>query len=44
MEASQGNSLFSYQTKMTFFFSFIKLENRRVEQVLPEGGLIPVKG
>jgi diaminopimelate decarboxylase len=39
MEMSQGNSLHSYlkQTKM-LFFSFTKLENQRVEQVLPGGG------
>jgi hypothetical protein len=39
MEMSQGNSLCSYlkQTKMKFFFSFTKSENRRVEQVLPGG-------
>jgi hypothetical protein len=36
MEISQGNSLCSYlkQTKMSFLFSFIKLEDRRAEQVL----------
>jgi hypothetical protein len=36
MEMSQGNFLCSYlkQTKMSFFFSFTKLENRRAEQVL----------
>jgi hypothetical protein len=35
MELSQGNSLGSYlkQTKISFF-SYTKLENRRVEQVL----------
>jgi hypothetical protein len=38
MEMSQGSSQYSYvkQTKMSFF-SFIKLENRRAEQVLPLG-------
>jgi hypothetical protein len=42
MEMSQRNSLCSYlkQTKMLYFFSFIKSENRR-EQVLP-GELVPV--
>jgi hypothetical protein len=37
MEVPQGNSLCSYlkQAKMSFF-SFIKLENRRMEQVLPD--------
>jgi hypothetical protein len=37
---SQGNSLYNYlkQIKMSFFFSFTKLENRRAEQVL-SGGL-----
>jgi hypothetical protein len=42
MEMSQGNSLCSHlkQTKIPFF-SFIKLENRRAEQVL-SGGLVPV--
>jgi hypothetical protein len=36
MEMIQGNSLCSYlkQIKMSFFFSFTKLENRRVEQFL----------
>jgi hypothetical protein len=36
MDISQGNFLCSYlkQTKMSLF-SFIKSENRRVEQVLP---------
>jgi hypothetical protein len=40
MEMSQRNSLYSYlkQTKMSFF-SFTKSENRRVEKVLPGGGL-----
>jgi hypothetical protein len=35
MEISQGNSLCSYlkETKMSFFFSFTKSENRRIEQV-----------
>jgi hypothetical protein len=44
MEMSQGNSLCSYlkQTKMSFFFSFTKSENRRAEQVLLLGGFIPV--
>jgi hypothetical protein len=44
MEMSQGNSLCNYlkETKMSFF-SFTKLENRRVEQVLL-GGLAPVGG
>jgi hypothetical protein len=43
MEMSQGNPLCSYlkQRKMSFF-SFTKSENRRVEQVLPEGSLVPV--
>jgi hypothetical protein len=43
MEVSQGNSLYSYleQTKMSAFK--IKLENRRVEQVL-SGGLVSVGG
>jgi hypothetical protein len=38
MEMSLRNSLYSYliQTKMSFF-SFAKLENRRVEQVLAGG-------
>jgi hypothetical protein len=38
MEVLQGDSLCSYlkQTKMTFF-SFTKLENSRVEQILLEG-------
>jgi hypothetical protein len=48
MEMSQGNTLCSHrkQTKMSFFFSFTKLENRRVEQVLSRGGgvLVPVGG
>jgi hypothetical protein len=36
MEVPQGNSLCSYlkQTKMSFFCSFTKLENRGAEQVL----------
>jgi hypothetical protein len=42
MEISQGNSLCSYlylkQAKMSFFFSSIKSENRRMEQVLPRVG------
>jgi hypothetical protein len=39
MEMSQGNSLFSYlkQIEISFFFSFTKSENRRAEQVLPQG-------
>jgi hypothetical protein len=41
MEVSQGNSLWSYleQVKMLYssFFFNTKLENRRAEQVLPEG-------
>jgi hypothetical protein len=37
MEMSQGNNLYSYLTKTITFFSFIKLENRRVEQVLSGG-------
>jgi hypothetical protein len=39
MEMSQGNSLCIYlkQIKMSFFFSFTKLENRRAEQILPGG-------
>jgi hypothetical protein len=47
MEISQGNTLCSYlkQTKNVIFFSFTKLENRRVEQVLSGGGgLVPVGG
>jgi hypothetical protein len=45
MEMSQGNSLCSClkETKMSFFLSFTKSENRRVELILP-GGLIPVGG
>jgi hypothetical protein len=40
MQISQGNSLWNYlylnQAKMSFFlFSFMKLENRRAEQILP---------
>jgi hypothetical protein len=40
MEISQENSLCSYlkQTKMSFLFSFTKLENRRAAQVLPGVG------
>jgi hypothetical protein len=41
MEVPQENSLWSYlkQAKMSgFFFSFTKLENRRVKQVLPGVG------
>jgi hypothetical protein len=46
MEISQGNPLYSYlclkQSKMSFWgvfclFSLTKLENRRVEKVLPKG-------
>jgi hypothetical protein len=46
MEMSHGNSLYNYlkQTKMSFYFSSTKLENRRVEQVLPVGGVVPVGG
>jgi hypothetical protein len=53
MEIPQGNSLCSYlylkQTKTSCFsfsfFSSIKLENRRAEQVLlSEGGLAPLEG
>jgi hypothetical protein len=42
---SQGNSPCSYlkQTKMSFLFSFTKLENRKAEEVLPcVGGVVPV--
>jgi hypothetical protein len=43
MQISQGNSLWNYlylnQAKMSFFlFSFMKLENRRAEQILPRLG------
>jgi hypothetical protein len=39
MEMSQGDSLYGdlKQTKMSFFFSFKKSENRRAEQVLSRG-------
>jgi hypothetical protein len=39
IEMSQGNSLYSYlkETKMSFFFSFTKLQNRRAEQALSWG-------
>jgi hypothetical protein len=39
MEMSQGKSLNNYlkQTKLSFFFSFTKLENRRVEKALSGG-------
>jgi hypothetical protein len=44
----QGNSLYSYlyhkQANMSFFLSSRKLENRRVEQVLPRGKVVPVSG
>jgi hypothetical protein len=44
MEVPQGNALCSYlkQAKMSFFifFSYTKLENKRMEQALP-GELIP---
>jgi hypothetical protein len=45
MEVPQENSLCSYlkQAKLSFFFSFIKSENRIVEQIL-SGGLGPVQG
>jgi hypothetical protein len=47
MEIAQGNSLCSYlyqkQAKMSFFSS-IKSETRREEQVLWGGELIPVGG
>jgi hypothetical protein len=53
MEMSHGNSLDSYfylkQAKMSFFsfsfflqFSSTKLENRRLEQVMPWNGLVLV--
>jgi hypothetical protein len=41
MEISQGNSLYSYlKQKKSSFFSFIKWEKRRAEQILSwgEGG------
>jgi hypothetical protein len=49
MEISQGNFLYSYlylrQTKMSYFsfylFSSVKLENRRVEHVLPRRRVVP---
>jgi hypothetical protein len=49
MEISQGYSLRSYLylkgTKMRFFLFSTELENRKAEQVLPEGvGLVPVRG
>jgi hypothetical protein len=42
-EMSQGNSLRSYlkQTKMPFYFSFTKSQNRRAEQSYL-GGRVPV--
>jgi hypothetical protein len=42
MEMSQGNSLYSYlkQTKVSFYFCFTKLQNRRVEQVLSVGRVL----
>jgi hypothetical protein len=45
IEMSQGKSLCSYlkQTKMSFF-SFTKSENRKAEQILGGGGLLPVGG
>jgi hypothetical protein len=45
MEMSQGNSLCSnLKQKCHFFFSFTKAENRRVEQILPGGRVVPVGG
>jgi hypothetical protein len=52
MEILQGIPLCSYlylkQAKMSYFsfylFPFIKLKNRRAEQVCPEGGLASVEG
>jgi hypothetical protein len=43
IEMSQGNFLYSYlkQTNMTFYFSFMKSQNRREEKVLCE--LVPVR-
>jgi hypothetical protein len=40
VEVSQGNSLCGYlkQPKMSYFFSFSKLENWKADWVLPEGG------
>jgi hypothetical protein len=45
MEMSQGKSLYRYlkQTRMSFFFSLKKSENRRAEQVL-WGRLVSVGG
>jgi hypothetical protein len=47
MEVPQGKTLRSYlkQPKMSFFFffSYTKLENKRMEQILPEA-LVPVGG
>jgi hypothetical protein len=45
MKTSEGNSLYSYfkQAKLTFYFSFMKSQNRRAEQVL-YGGLVTVGG
>jgi hypothetical protein len=42
MEISQGNFLCSYLNQKCHLFSFTKLENRRVEQVLLGSGLGPV--
>jgi hypothetical protein len=41
---SQGKSLYMYlkQAKVSFFFFFTKMENRRAEQAL-FGGLVPVR-
>jgi hypothetical protein len=46
MEMSQGDSLYGdlKQTKMSFFFSFTKSENRRAEQVLSGGSSINEEG
>jgi hypothetical protein len=43
MEMSQGNSLYSYLKQTKIFFSFIKLENRSMEQDC-QGTLVPVGG
>jgi hypothetical protein len=46
MEMSQGNFLYSYykQTEMSFFFSFTKSENIRVEEILPRAGGVSTSG
>jgi hypothetical protein len=43
METSQGNYLYSYlkQTKISFYFFFHKIADRRAELVL-SGELVPV--